>query len=162
MIKDIHFDEFNGSNWPSPAELASFFLAPAGKEWSYKGGNDSWLISVDGLRGTSKLPPRERINARMFMTGHPNHGVSLQLNTWDGTRGSGRSYLSKGDVTKIRDIVYSQHGTPLLLGTFLPFPTGWLAVKEFMETEGNLPRSIEWLDELPAGVPELIEKAYRG
>jgi hypothetical protein len=37
------------------------------------------------------------------------------------------------------------HETPLSVGLFIPFPTTWRAVKEFMETDGELPASIEWI-----------------
>ncbi|MBS0243246.1 MAG: hypothetical protein JSS20_13790 [Proteobacteria bacterium] len=34
---------------------------------------------------------------------------------------------------------------------FIPFDKAWLAVKEFMETEGQMPTSIPWIysDDLP-------------
>jgi hypothetical protein len=40
----------------------------------------------------------------------------------------------------------------LSVGLFIPFPVAWKAVKEFMETDGELPRSIEWIatGDLPA------------
>ncbi|MNC98194.1 hypothetical protein D3C83_160840 [compost metagenome] len=31
------------------------------------------------------------------------------------------------------------------IGLFIPFPVAWKAVKEFMETDGQLPKSIEWV-----------------
>jgi hypothetical protein len=37
------------------------------------------------------------------------------------------------------------HGTPLSVGLFIPFRTAWSAVKEFIETNGELPKSIEWV-----------------
>jgi len=41
--------------------------------------------------------------------------------------------------------VRSLHGTPLSVGLFVPFPVAWKAVKEFIETDGELPTSIEWV-----------------
>jgi hypothetical protein len=38
------------------------------------------------------------------------------------------------------------HGTPLPVGLFIPFEKAWLAVKEFMETDGKLPKSIDWIE----------------
>jgi hypothetical protein len=37
--------------------------------------------------------------------------------------------------------------------TVHPFKSAWLAVKEFIETDGQLPKSIEWIanKELPVG-----------
>jgi hypothetical protein len=37
------------------------------------------------------------------------------------------------------------HGDPLSVGLFVPFPVAWKAVKEFIETDGELPTSIEWI-----------------
>ena len=39
------------------------------------------------------------------------------------------------------------------VGLFIPFAEAWKAVKEFMETEGQLPTSIEWIkgEDLPEG-----------
>jgi hypothetical protein len=31
------------------------------------------------------------------------------------------------------------------IGLFIPFAEAWKAVKEFIETEGELPKSIEWV-----------------
>jgi hypothetical protein len=39
------------------------------------------------------------------------------------------------------------------VGLYIPFAKAWPAVKEFIETEGALPTSIEWVknSELPPG-----------
>ena len=39
------------------------------------------------------------------------------------------------------------------VGLYIPFDRAWLAVQEFIETEGQLPTSIEWVrnDDLPDG-----------
>jgi hypothetical protein len=31
------------------------------------------------------------------------------------------------------------------IGLFIPFDRAWLAVKEFIETDGALPKSIDWI-----------------
>jgi len=31
------------------------------------------------------------------------------------------------------------------VGLYIPFEKAWLAVKAFLETEGELPKSIEWV-----------------
>ncbi len=38
-----------------------------------------------------------------------------------------------------------RHGTPLPVGLFIPYATAWKAVKEFIETDGKLPKNIEWI-----------------
>jgi hypothetical protein len=42
-------------------------------------------------------------------------------------------------------VVRSSHGSPLPVGLFIPYEKAWSAVKEFMETDGALPTSIEWI-----------------
>ncbi|OJU25574.1 MAG: hypothetical protein BGN91_10920 [Nitrobacter sp. 62-13] len=56
-----------------------------------------------------------------------------------------RSYVAKGDLSRLGEFVRSLHGTPLSVGLFVPFPVAWKAVKEFIETDGELPTSIEWI-----------------
>jgi len=48
-------------------------------------------------------------------------------------------------LTRLREWVRSTHDTPLPAGLFVPFETAWKAVKEFIETDGELPKSIEWI-----------------
>jgi hypothetical protein len=54
-------------------------------------------------------------------------------------------FSSKGDLSRIRELVRSFHNTPLPVGLFIPFESAWKAVKEFIETDGALPKSIEWI-----------------
>lgn len=145
MIKNSHFDRFRGIGWPSPNELEPFFLAPAGQEWSYKGGNDSWGFDVQGLEGTDHLPRAERVNVHLYMSGNPQHGVNLAYDRWDGRLKTRERYNSRGDLSRLLEFVRSMHGTPLSIGLFVPFKTAWPAVKEFVETDGQLPKSIEWI-----------------
>ena len=46
------------------------------------------------------------------------------------------------------------HSDLMPIGLFIPFETAWKAVKEFMERDAALPKSIEWLasDDIPADV----------
>jgi hypothetical protein len=145
MIKTSYFDNFDEAGWPTVAQLQPFFLAPTGKEWSYQGGNDCWGLDVQGLYGTAGLPRNERVNVHLYMIGHPAHGVLLQYNKWDGRIRQMLGYCSKGDVSRIREHVRSAHGSLLPVGLFIPFRTAWKAVREFIETDGELPKSIEWV-----------------
>jgi hypothetical protein len=154
MIKTSYFDRFEGPGWPPPEELAPFFLAPPGHEWSYKGGNDSWGFDAKGLYGTENRPRIEQVTVRLFLFGNPQHGVSIQYDRWDGRSKTKTGYHSRGDFGRLLEFVYSMHGTPLSVGLFIPFKTAWSAVKEFIETDGELPKSIEWVasQDLPAEV----------
>jgi hypothetical protein len=145
VIKRSYFDRFRGPGWPTLDQLAPFFLAPPGQEWSYKGGNDSWGFDVQGLEGTEHLPRAERVNVHLYLAGNPQHGVYMQHRRWDGRLQSGVNHYPRGDLSRLREFVYSMHGTPLSVGLFIPFRSAWSAVKEFIETDGELPKSIEWV-----------------
>ncbi|MEQ1713481.1 MAG: Imm1 family immunity protein [Hyphomicrobium sp.] len=140
----MYFDKFWGDFWPSLKELEPYFLAPTGKEWFYTGGNDSGGLDLFGLDGTEHLPRFQgRVDIKLSMWGNPNLGVLLIYEKVGG--GHMEAYSSKGDMRRIREWVRSLHSTPLPAGLFIPFDRAWLAVKEFMETEGQLPTSIEWV-----------------
>ena len=145
MKKNIYFDSFYGPGWPSLSALEPYFLAPLGKEWFYTGGNDSAGISLEGLDGTDHLPfGRGRKDIKLAMWGNPELGVLLHYALYGGGEPR-RDWFSLGDMTRIRQWVRSLHDTPLPVGLFIPFDKAWLAVKEFMETDGKLPTSIKWV-----------------
>ncbi len=145
MIKSTYFDRLDTAGWPDLAQLEPYFLAPKGREWSYHGGNDSWGLDVKGLYGTEASADDDRVNVHLYMVGHANHGALLQYAKWDGRIKKKFSYYSKGDLQRLREHVESAHGTLLPAGLFVPFPVAWKAVKEFIQTDGELPRSIEWI-----------------
>ena len=145
MIKSTYFDRYDMAGWPTPDQLEPYFLAPKGKEWSYRGGNDQWGLDVQGLYGTAGLAELDRVNVHLYMTGHPDHGVLLEYTRWDGRARKNSDFGSKGDVRRLLEHVRSAHGTLLPIGLFVPFSEAWKAVKEFIETDGGLPKSIEWI-----------------
>jgi hypothetical protein len=66
-------------------------------------------------------------------------------------------FSSKGDLRRLRELVRSTHDTPLPVGLFIPFEQAWKAVKEFIETDGTLPQSIDWIanrDPPPSTFPD--------
>lgn len=153
MKKDAYFHTFHGPGWPSQAFLKPYFRKPPKDaiSWFPNSGNDSGGLDLEGLEGTEHLPfGRGRKDIRLDMYGNPELGVLLQYARYGG--GVPRQdWFSKGEMSKIRQWVRSLHGTPLPVGLFIPFDRAWLAVKEFMETEGQLPTSITWVssDDLP-------------
>jgi hypothetical protein len=156
MRKRVYFDVFEGPWWPSPAQLEPFFLAPKGHEWSFRGGNDSWDLAAEGLYDTDHLSPMEgSVNVRLFMVGNPRHGVLLGYSRWDGRVRHKQDYSSCQDLSRLDERVKDLHGSVFPVGLFIPFATAWKAVKEFLETDGELPRSIEWID-----VGDLPEDAF--
>jgi hypothetical protein len=62
-------------------------------------------------------------------------------------------FTSKSDLTRLQEWVRSTHDTPLPVGLFIPYEQAWKATKEFIETDGALPTSIEWIAnrDLPPG-----------
>ena len=153
MMKDIYFDNFFGPGWPSLDQLEPYFIAPSGKEWFYTGGNDSGGLDILGVDGTEHLARfKGRKDIKLSMWGNPDLGVLLQYSRVGG--GVPRlDWFSKGDLTKLKRWVRTMHADRMPVGLYIPFPNAWLAVKEFMETEGNLPTSIEWVksSDLPDG-----------
>lgn len=153
MKKHSYFHTFWGDEWPTLEFLEPYFTHPT-KDfgWFPNSSNDSAGISLQGLDGTEHLPwGRGRIDINLLMWGHPEHGVLLIYEKVGDENSFG--YCSKGDVSRLREWVRSLHDTPLPVGLFIPFAEAWKAVKEFMETEGQLPTSIEWVKgaELPEG-----------
>jgi Immunity protein Imm1 len=69
--------------------------------------------------------------------------VLLIYYKWGG--GHKETFSSRGDLSRLRDLVRTTHDDPLPIGLFIPFGKAWSAVKEFLETDGALPRSIEWI-----------------
>ncbi len=142
--KHVYFDGFWGDYWPSLKELEPYFLAPRGKEWFYSQGNDSGHLALQGVDGSEHLPfGRGRIDIDLMMWGNPDHGVLLIYSKRGG--GVKVDFSSKRDLSRLSEHVYSLHDTALPIGLFIPFAEAWKAVKEFVETEGQLPVSIEWV-----------------
>lgn len=153
MKKRIYFDKFDHVGWPDPRELEPFFLATKGQEWSYLDGNDNWGIKIDGLNGTEDLDIDDdrRIDVHLSMWGHPEFGALLFYEKVGG--GFNEAFCSKGDMSRLKEWIRTLQSDLRPVGLFIPFAEAWKAVKEFMETEGELPKSIEWVDnyKLPEG-----------
>jgi Immunity protein Imm1 len=150
MKKRVYFDVFDGPGWPAPNELRRYFLAPPGRRWTFETGNDSWGLSAQGIEGTEHLPlGKGRIDLDLTMLGNPDHGVLLHYDRAGGGRRD--SYYSRGDLRRLREWVLTLHGDLMPIGLYIPFETAWLAVKEFIETDGALPKSVAWIagDDIP-------------
>ena len=150
MNKNVYFHSFRGEFWPSLDQLEPHFLAPDGSRW-VRGGNDSWGISVQGLEGTEdRVYGRGRKDINLTLWGMPGLGVLIMYDKI-GPPDFRATLYSKGDMRRLRELVESTHSDELPVGLFIPFEKAWLAVKEFMETEGQLPKSIEWVrhEDLP-------------
>jgi hypothetical protein len=126
-------------------------LSPPGQRWFFETGNDSAALDAHGVDGTEHLQANKgRIDIRLEMWGHPEHGILI---IWSKRGGGHRlTYTSRGDLNRLGELVRSLHDTPLPVGLFIPYAEAWKAVKEFIERDGEMPRSIEWVAnrDLPA------------
>lgn len=146
MEKFVHFDKLLGHYWPAAEELRHYFLAPKGQEWFFASGNDSAGFWVRGRNEPHKqLPPEAGVDIYLCLNAHPDHGVILSYSRWDGRTREKLEFDSRGDLSRLREWVRSLHGTVMPVGLFVPFDVAWPAVKEFLETDGELPTSIEWI-----------------
>lgn len=99
---------------------------------------------IEGVEDTEDLEPyKDRVDIHLLMWGHPDLGVLVMWEKWGG--GPSETFTSKGDMSRLREWVRSTHDTPLPVGLFIPYAKAWDAVKEFLETDGALPKSIEWI-----------------
>ena len=152
MRKDVYFDNFFGPEWPSIDQLKPYFIALPGKEWFYTGGNDSGSLRLEGVGGTDQFERgKGRIDIKLAMWGNPKHGVLLIYSKRGG--GHREEFASKGDLSRLQEWVRTLHDDPMPIGLYVPFQKAWLAVEEFMQTEGELPARIDWVNmsELPPG-----------
>jgi hypothetical protein len=144
MEKLAYFASELSHEWPDPKELERYFLAPRGHRWFFETENDSAVFTAEGVDNTEHLEANKgRVDVHLRMWGHPELGVLLIYSKWGG--GLRLTYSSKGDLRRLREWVRSTHDTPLPVGLFIPYEQAWKAVKEFIETDGQLPRSIEWI-----------------
>jgi hypothetical protein len=124
--------------------VGTLFSGPPGQHWFFETENDSACLTAEGVDGTEHLEAdKGRIDVDLDMWGNPEHGVLLIYSKWGG--GLKQTYSSKGDFARLRERVRSMHDTVLPVGLFIPFDKAWTAVKEFIETDGKLPKSIEWI-----------------
>jgi Immunity protein Imm1 len=153
MRKLTYFDRFDQEGWPDPRELKPYFFAPPGQEWFNHYGNDTAGLTMEGLYGTENEDhiAERRVDLDFYIYGIPGLGVLLIYHKHGG--GFSEAYTSKGDMRRLKEWVRNLHNDPLPVGLFIPFKSAWLAVKEFIETDGQLPKSIEWIanKELPVG-----------
>jgi hypothetical protein len=154
MRKSCYFHAFYDSCWPSADELKKYFSA-GGKLWASH-GNDSWALRAEGLYGTAILPLPDAVTVELRMAASPGHGVTLDFARWHGRIRRLDRYCSVSDLGQLGRFVYGLQGIPYSLGLFIPFEEAYKAVKEFIESDGELPTGIGWVsgeDLLPERFP---------
>jgi hypothetical protein len=151
MKKRANFDSYWGPGWPDVNWIQRYFLDAPQLPWLHDRQNDSASLFVQGLHGTDDLEEGRRIDAELGLFGNPALGVLVIYRKYGG--GFSDTFTSRGDVSRLGELVYSLHDTPLPVGLFIPFAMAWPAVKEFIETDGvTCPTSIAWVanKDLPA------------
>lgn len=153
MKRSTYFDTYDGPGWPDSGSLAPYFLTDAGRRRAFDDDNDSWALRIDGLRGTEHLPQfNGRVDLVLTIVGNIEHGVLLCHQQW-GPNGVG--HYSRGDLRRMREYVETKQDAVMPVGLFIPFERAWSAIKEFMETDGALPKSIPWI-----AVPDLPKDTF--
>jgi hypothetical protein len=143
MRKTTLFGHLDEDGWPDPTEFKPHFFALHGRYWS-PGRSDAAALWGHGADGTEHLPiGKGRIDIELLMWRNPDLGVLLIYSKWGG--GYKEMFSSKGDLSRLHELVEAAHGTPLPVGLFVPIEAAWQAVKEFIETDGELPKSIAWI-----------------
>ena len=148
------FARIISDGWPRPQDIERYFLAPPGRRWFFETGKDLAAFEIHGLDGTEGLDyfDKTRVDVQFEMRGHPTLGVLL---TWH-KKGGGQDdpYFSKGNLALRSERVQRMDGGRLPACLFLPYEIAWKAVKEFLETDGALPKNIEWIArrDMPPGI----------
>lgn len=155
MKKSTYFDTYVGPGWPDTNWLAPYFLTDAGRRSAFDDDNDSWSLRIDGLQGTEHLPQfNGRVDLVLTIIGNIDHGVLLCHQKW-GPNGIG--HYSLGDRRRLRECIETKHGDLQPVGFFIPFDLAWKGIKEFMDTDGVLPKNIPWI-----AVPDIPPGTFPG
>lgn len=151
MKKITIFRGYEGPGWPDEKWLAPYFLTPAGRHQVFGIRNNHWGLTASGVDGTEDLPFDKEINITLNVIGKPDLGALLYYERLSAT--DGYTYFSVGNLKMLRTLVEAKPGTRMPLGLFIPFEQALRAVVEFADTNGALPKCIEWIasTDLPEG-----------
>jgi hypothetical protein len=142
--KSTYFDSVPRKGWPDPNELKPYFLAAPGKQWFNTGGNDGASLRAEGVGGTGHLVEEKgRIDLELMMWGNPDLGVLLIYRKYGG--GHQEAFTSFSDLSRLGEFVRTLHRDKMPVGLSIPFAEAGKAVKEFLVTDGQLPKSIKWI-----------------
>jgi hypothetical protein len=142
MKKSTRFDKIqHDSHWPEPEQMKPYFLGPGGR-WEFEAGGCDGSLRLDNDGDTIK----------MYMTGHSEYGVHLNYISSKG--GKKESFSSKGSEGLLWYWFRDNQDNAVSFGLTVPFKKAWEAVSEFLESDGKLPKSIDWIkdEDIPRGV----------
>jgi hypothetical protein len=153
--KEAAFGDHWGNGWPDINAVEQGLSDPEKLAKLFAKGRDGGCFSIEWIYDKEGSIPRfGLVGAILYMHLHPDHGIKLQYSVWDRRTEKRETYHSKGDLARLKQFVWSFHRTPLSIGLFVPFEIGRKAVKEFLQTDGELPQSVDWIsdDDLPSEV----------
>jgi hypothetical protein len=143
MRKRANIHGVVGPGWPTPRELEPDFFRARERPSSFAANDDCMALNIEGADGTAHLKEGEgRIDIQLTMLCHPFRGALLHY--WKFGGGHAEMFYSQGDLRRLQEWVQTRDGELMPVGLFLPFETAWQAVKEYIDTDGALPRSIVW------------------
>jgi hypothetical protein len=157
MHRRANFASYFGPGWPSIEWMEPYFLTRAGQLSFPRSGCDSACLFGEGLYGTAGLASRKEGRVDVDLATYFNADLGVLLHYQKRGGGFDEVYESKGDVRRLHEWVESTHGTKLPVGLFIPFEMAWEAVKEFITSDGELPKCVEWIrdvDQPPGTWPE--------
>jgi hypothetical protein len=145
MNKTAYFAGLDYKRWPAPYEIERYFLASPGEQWfGGDGRTDTAGLWAEGADGTEHLEQgKGRVYIDLKLWGR--HDLGVLLIHWKRNATSGEAYTSVGDLNRLDEMMMNTHGDILPIGLFIPFERAWEAVKEFIETDGHPPASIQWI-----------------
>lgn len=149
MRKRTWFPLLPYEGWPRPQDIESYFLTSPGRKLLWNRA-DSYGFRAIGVDGTEQLElGKGRVDTDLAVWANLKLGMLLIHSKLGG--GHREVFSSVGNTRLLHEWTRSRHNTPLPIGLFIPFEKAWSAVREFLETDGKLPKSIEWISnhELP-------------
>ena len=154
MKREIYFRDLRTNYWPALEAIKPYFLAPDAPQMWGESGNDDWAIGIYGFNGTEDGLRFARVGsgqkqqewAELEMWGDPNLGVML----WYQRVGGGPTIYqySAGDMSRQNQWTRTLQSDLRPVSLYIPYDKAWLAVKEFMETDGQLPKCIQWISSM--------------
>jgi hypothetical protein len=151
MKKMTDFRDYEGSGWPDQKWLAPYFLTSIGRRKAFGIGNNHWCVTAEGVDGTEGLQLDRRIDVNLHIIGKPDLGVLLLHDRVSAA--DGHAYYSIGNPKMLRSLVEAKQNSRMPMGLFISYEQALKAVMEFIQTNGALPKCIEWIAsaDLPEG-----------
>jgi Immunity protein Imm1 len=147
-------DQASDTSWPQIQSLSEYFKPLLGTTpWKFKthGLDDVWFWI------SQKDAEHFEVRTELRLIGVPGYGVYISY--WQsGVKTGGLNFYAKGDLARIKDCAANRRGDLFSLALLVPFSAAYSALAEFLETNGALPKCIEWVE--PSEVPDAFPPQY--